>query len=65
MSNPATNDHLLTVKEVKERLRVCAGTVYRLMDAGLFKTAKIGRSRRILASSFEDYLRRSFTGGEA
>jgi excisionase family DNA binding protein len=66
MSDQSDSDlRLLTVKEVQERLKVCHVTVHRLIRRGAIQTAKLGRSRRVLASSLDDYIRRNLRGGEA
>jgi excisionase family DNA binding protein len=46
-------DQLLTVYEVRDRLRVSTPTVHRMLDDGRLKRIKIGRSVRIPASSVD------------
>lgn len=51
-------DRLLKVAEVAERLNVDPRTVYRYIAQGHFRTVKFGGCRRILESSFEDFISR-------
>jgi excisionase family DNA binding protein len=47
----------LTPAECALQVRVTVITIYRLMDEGVIKSTRIGRSRRIYADSWESYLR--------
>ena len=44
---PERSDHLLTVKQVAERLATSEKTVRRLIDAGELPTIRFGRNLRI------------------
>lgn len=56
---------LLTPRETRERLNVSHGTLYKLLSQNAFQTVKIGKSRRFVASSVDEYIRRRIVGGEA
>lgn len=47
-----------TVRDTERRLNVCHATVYALIKSGELKSYKIGRSRRILASSIDSFIAR-------
>lgn len=47
----------LTVDDVAEVLCVSKMTVYRLIEKGLLKAARIGRQIRIKSADFDDYVR--------
>jgi excisionase family DNA binding protein len=49
---------LLTVPEAAEALGVSRSVVYELMDSGDLRNIKIGRSRRILVTSLEEFIAR-------
>ena len=51
-----TTDHLLTVHEVAEIMRVSNMTVYRLIRAGELRAARVGRGYRIRERDVEAYL---------
>jgi excisionase family DNA binding protein len=53
-----TTDHLLTVHEVAEIMRVSNMTVYRLIRAGELRAARVGRGYRIRERDVEAYLSR-------
>ena len=46
----------LTPREVAERLRVSAQTVYRLVESGELHSKRIGRSIRIHQRAVDDFL---------
>jgi excisionase family DNA binding protein len=52
------SDNLLLLKteEAGERLNVGRTTIYALISSGDLASVKIGRSRRIIASSLESYV---------
>jgi excisionase family DNA binding protein len=47
---------LITVQEAADRLAVSRWMVYRLIWDGHVKSVQIGRCRRIIRQSFDDYL---------
>ena len=49
---------LLTVPEAAEALGVSRSVVYELMDRGDLRNIKIGRSRRVLVTSLEEFIAR-------
>ena len=49
---------LLTPQEAARRLSLARSTVYQLVLTGELESIKIGRSRRVLASSLADYVER-------
>jgi excisionase family DNA binding protein len=49
---------LLTVPEAAEALGVSRSVVYELMDSGDLRNIKIGRSRRVLVTSLEEFIAR-------
>lgn len=51
-------EELLTVEEAARRLSLGRTAAYQLVAAGALASRKIGRSRRVLASSVRDYARR-------
>ncbi len=53
-----TEQHLLTVAEVAEVMRVSTMTVYRLIHSGELTATRVGRSYRIWAGDVNEYLRR-------
>ncbi len=55
-----STDHLLTVHEVAEIMRVSNMTVYRLIRAGELRAARVGRGYRIRERDVEAYLTREF-----
>lgn len=53
------NDNLLTIKEVTKILKVSSRTVYRWIDSGDLKTAKIGRKTyRIFESDLKKFVKK-------
>ncbi len=50
------DDNYLTVNEVAERLRVSRPTVYVWLKEGKIESTKLGKVRRILASSVERFV---------
>jgi excisionase family DNA binding protein len=54
-----SEDRLLTVQEVAERMRVSNMTVYRLIQAGDLRATRVGRSYRLREGDVETYLSRS------
>ncbi len=57
MAIEPTEDRLLTVPEVAERLRVHPITVRRHIKAGRLRAVRFGRSVRVRASDLEAFLR--------
>ena len=57
MAIESTEDRLLTVPEVAERLRVHPITVRRHIKAGRLRAVRVGRSVRVRASDVDAYLR--------
>ena len=53
-----TEQHLLTVAEVADVLRVSTMTVYRLIRSGELLATRVGRSYRIWENDVQSYLRR-------
>ncbi len=53
-----TEQHLLTVAEVAEVMRVSNMTVYRLIHSGELVATRVGRSYRIWEHDVTSYLRR-------
>ena len=53
-----TEQHLLTVAEVAEVMRVSTMTVYRLIRAGELLATRVGRSYRIWEDDVRSYLQR-------
>jgi len=53
-----TEQHLLTVAEVAEVMRVSNMTVYRLIRGGDLMATRVGRSYRIWENDVRAYLRR-------
>jgi excisionase family DNA binding protein len=49
---------LLTVDEVAKMLRIGRTVAYQLMQKGEIHSVKIGRNRRVVASSIRDYVMR-------
>jgi excisionase family DNA binding protein len=54
---PAEPVDLMTVSEVAALLRVSTMTVYRLVDAGLLRAIRIGRSLRLPRASVLEFIR--------
>lgn len=52
----STNTTLITVQAAATSLAVSRWTVYRLIWDGVLQSVQIGRSRRIVRSSFDGYL---------
>ena len=50
------NCHYYTVNEVAKNLRVSKMTVYRILADGLMTCVKVGRSYRIPACGYEEYV---------
>ncbi len=53
-----TEQHLLTVAEVADVMRVSNMTVYRLIHSGELVATRVGRSYRIWEHDVRSYLRR-------
>ena len=53
-----TDDRFLTVQEVADLMRVSTMTVYRLINAGELRAARVGRSYRLRAGEVDAYLDR-------
>ncbi len=57
MSNVANNSsEFMTVSEVADLMRVSSMTVYRLINAGEIRAARVGKSYRIRESDVDQYL---------
>jgi excisionase family DNA binding protein len=56
---PRPDDPWLTVPEIARALRVGKSSVYRLVDSGDLRAARIGRQLRIRKSDVTAYLNRS------
>jgi excisionase family DNA binding protein len=52
-------NHLLTVREVAERLAIREGTVRLWLAQGRLPTVKCGRATRIPADSVEEFVRQN------
>jgi len=68
MSNQAQNQlgdnqHMLTVDEVADLLRVSRSTAYNLVRAGEIPVARFGRLKRVPRQAFENYLARKIQTG--
>lgn len=50
------DDNYLTVEEVAQRLRVSKQTIYSWIAEGRLESTKLGRVRRIMASSVERFV---------
>ncbi|MFL9826938.1 helix-turn-helix transcriptional regulator [Rhodoplanes sp. SY1] len=61
-STPVT---LLTVHEARQRLRISRSSIYKLIGQGAFETVKLGKARRVVEASLDNYLRRQIEGGKA
>ena len=55
------SEQFVTPAEVAARLRVSTMTVYRLIQSGELKAARIGRSYRLREADVDAYLARQFT----
>jgi excisionase family DNA binding protein len=53
---------LITIEEAVRRLSLSRTVVYRLMDQGELRFMRMGRARRILASSVSDFVRKYADG---
>jgi excisionase family DNA binding protein len=53
-----TDDRFLTVQEVADLMRVSTMTVYRLINAGELRAARVGRSYRLRTGEVDAYLDR-------
>ena len=51
-----TDRELITVQEAADRLAVSGWMIYRLIWEQKVKSVQIGRCRRIVRQSFDDYL---------
>lgn len=55
-----TDEKMLSVKEVSQRLGVSINTVIRLIESGEIQNViRVGRQYRIPESSFNEYLKRA------
>jgi excisionase family DNA binding protein len=59
LDQPRPDDPWLTVPEIARALRVGKSSVYRLVDQGDLRAARIGRQLRIRKSDVTAYLNRS------
>jgi excisionase family DNA binding protein len=55
----------MTIDEVAQFLRIGKSKIYGLMDAGLIRFAKFGKSRRIPRAEVERYAAQSIVSGPA
>lgn len=51
-----SQDQLLTLQQVADRLQVSMSTVRRLVDAGKLKTVRIGRNLRVRPEDLAAYI---------
>ena len=51
-----SQDQLLTLQQVADRLQVSMSTVRRLIDAGKLKTVRIGRNLRVRPDDLKTYI---------
>ena len=51
-----SEDQLLTLQQVADRLQVSMSTVRRLIDAGKLKTVRIGRNLRVRPDDLKTYI---------
>jgi excisionase family DNA binding protein len=51
-----SNDQLLTLQQVAERLQVSMSTVRRLVDAGKLRSVRIGRNLRVRPEDLAAYI---------
>lgn len=64
MDENITLPTILTVADVAKYLRVSETTVWRWCSSGLVPAFRIGRGWRIRQSDLEEYINRSFAGGD-
>lgn len=58
LEKPDEDDlQLMSVKDVASRLAVTSWTVYQLLDQGRMESVYIGRSRKVPARSFREYVK--------
>lgn len=50
------NKLLLSVEESAQTLGISRSLLYRLLNRGAFRSVKVGRKRKILASSVTEYI---------
>ena len=55
-ADPAA-DHLLTVQEAADRLRISRWSVYNLIRAKQLRTIKIGRRRLVTPAALAEYIK--------
>lgn len=51
-----TTDRFMTVQAAADELKVSTWSIYRLLWDGQVQSVKVGRCRRIVRQSFEDYV---------
>lgn len=51
-----SNDQLLTLQQVADRLQVSMSTVRRLLDAGKLRSVRIGRNLRVRPEDLAAYI---------
>jgi excisionase family DNA binding protein len=61
MAQQPARPQFLTPAEVAEQLRVSSMTVYRLLKSGELRSARIGKSFRILQDDVDAYLQDRFS----
>ena len=61
MAKQPARPQFLTPSEVAGQLRVSSMTVYRLLKSGELRSAKIGKSYRILQTDVDAYLEERFS----
>lgn len=59
-----SQDQLLTLAQVAERLQVSMSTVRRLVDRGALKTVRIGRNIRVRPEDLAKYIAAHLENGE-
>jgi len=59
-----SQDQLLTLQQVADRLQVSMSTVRRLVDAGDLKIVRIGRNLRVRPDDLRAYIEANITKGD-
>ncbi len=63
-SSPVNFRPMLTLFEVKKKLSIGTTLLYKLMDNGMLPFVKVGRNRRVLVSTVEEFIRKNTFGGQ-
>jgi excisionase family DNA binding protein len=61
---PVTADGLASIREAEEFLSVGRSTLYKLMDSGELRFAKVGKCRRIPWRALREYAERCLVGAD-